>query len=648
MKALPLQLLAVAQHEADAHELRTLLHDAAGQQALRFQHTTSIYAFGVSPDAHDLVLWIIPNEIDLASMVREIRSLGPAVPIVLLRKIASSCFRIEGLQGGACTLTPATPDHGAWLAQSLLCTAAIRQMQRSNTAQQYPDPRARAPRLFEHSLVGILRCSLGGQLMACNSAVTRMFGYRSTAELLSEPLWRLYPDRLRCRKLLAQLPQEGQPINLEIETFTKEGTPLWVLASFSRLPQGPNGFAMVEGTFIDVSALQDFRGQLLQAQKMETLGQLAGGIAHDFNNLLMVICGYADLMLEALPAHDSLHRQASEILNAGRRATGLTRQLLNFGRQTPQPARVLDLNTVARECSQFLSRLIGEDVLLDLRECRGLWGVRIDPTHVEQILLNLASNARDAMPRGGTLTIAFENTTLNDGLPLVPGDYVLLTVSDTGSGIPPAVAARIFEPFFTTKKEGKGSGLGLATVHTIVKDRGGAIQLDTSATRGTTFRIYLPRARAAVEDSPRLGTGEPSLGGSETILLVEDDAPLRAVMHQFLTGQGYNVLIAPDGLAALQTAKSHPGVINLLITDIVLPHMSGCDLTNALASLRISPRVLYISGYGENAVQQRGHVDMQLTFLAKPFSLGDLSQKIRQVLATASEREAAMSRAAGA
>jgi two-component system cell cycle sensor histidine kinase/response regulator CckA len=387
----------------------------------------------------------------------------------------------------------------------------------------------------------------------------------------------------------------------------------------------------------DITDRRRMENQLQQAQKMDAIGKLAGGVAHDFNNLLMVISSYAELMLDSLTPQHPLRRNVDEIQKASRRAADLTRQLLAFGRKQMQSLQLLDLNVIIEDINKMLPRLIGEDIELLFVPGKKLGKVKADPVQIEQILMNLVANARDAMPKGGRLVI--ETTGLRLDEPYVqehsivpPGEYVLLTVSDSGTGIAPEHLLHIFEPFYTTKEEGKGTGLGLATVYGIVKQNSGFIWVYSEPGLGTTFKIYLPRARQAkVVLQPTL----PSEGcprGCETLLLAEDEEAVRQSAREFLTLHGYIVLEAANGAEALAIAKSYDGPIDLMITDVVMPQLGGAKLAAELASDRPDMKVLFVSGYAETTFQRHGEIDVTTRFLQKPFSLKAMARKIREVL----------------
>jgi two-component system cell cycle sensor histidine kinase/response regulator CckA len=388
---------------------------------------------------------------------------------------------------------------------------------------------------------------------------------------------------------------------------------------------------------LDVTDRKKLEEQLRQAQKMEAVGRLAGGIAHDFNNLLMVIQGYAELLLDRLGENNPLRRNAEQIQEASQRATALTRQLLAFSRKQMLAPTVLNVQHVVTDMEKILRRLIGEDIELLTVAPPGLWKVKADRSQIEQVILNLAVNSRDAMPRGGQLTIEtgnveFDNSYNRSPAILAPGRYVMLAVSDNGCGMDPETQAHIFEPFFTTKEKGKGTGLGLATVYGIVKQSGGYIWVYSEPGRGTSFKVYLPRVEetedvkaspAEIEDLPR---------GSETILLVEDEKGVRELAREYLERNGYSVLEAEDAQAAIDIAQQHSGPIHLLMTDVIMPGLSGRELAEKMAALRPGIKVIYMSGYTDQSIVHHGILEPDTVLLQKPFTWNTLACKLRETL----------------
>jgi two-component system, cell cycle sensor histidine kinase and response regulator CckA len=390
---------------------------------------------------------------------------------------------------------------------------------------------------------------------------------------------------------------------------------------------------------LDVTDRKQLEEQLRQAQKMEAVGRLAGGIAHDFNNLLMVIQGYADLLTERLPSGDPLHRNAEQIQMASQRATSLTRQLLAFSRKQMLAPKVLNIQSVVADMEKILRRLIGEDVTLETSGAPDLWLVKADRSQIEQVIMNLAVNARDAMPQGGRLTIETANVEMDASYThppavLAPGQYVMMAVTDNGCGMDEATQAHIFEPFFTTKEKGKGTGLGLATVYGIVKQSGGYVWVYSEPGRGTSFKIYLPR----IEEEAGLGGRDRRNDlsalprGSETVLLVEDEKGVRELAREYLEMSGYTVIEAENGHTALELAALHAGSIHLLMTDVVMPGISGRELADRVAKVRPGIKVLYMSGYTDQAVVHHGILETDAVLLQKPFTLATLASKLREIL----------------
>jgi two-component system cell cycle sensor histidine kinase/response regulator CckA len=429
------------------------------------------------------------------------------------------------------------------------------------------------------------------------------------------------------------------------EVITDARGQLRWLQTIKRPIVSPNGKAdQILGIATDITArkqaeeaLLQSEEQLRQAQKIEAVGKLAGGVAHDFNNLLTVINGYSDICLRRLAEDDPLYRNIEEINKAGDKAAGLTRQLLAFSRKQIMQAKVFDLNSVVVEINNMLQRLIGEDIDLRMGLSANLDKVKADPSQIEQVLLNLVVNARDAMPLGGKLTIETTNVSLDkeysrSHLPVPPGKYVMLAVSDTGHGMDAATQARIFEPFFTTKEVGKGTGLGLSTVYGIVKQSGGFIWVYSEVGQGTAFKIYLPSVLETAEKGKET-TGKPELiKGSETILLVEDEELVRTLTAEILRDAGYHLLEAKDGIDALRVASEHRGEIQLMLTDVVMPQMSGRELAEQFATIRKDMEVLYMSGYTDDAIVLHGVLDEGTPFIGKPFSPTALTSKIREVI----------------
>lgn len=387
----------------------------------------------------------------------------------------------------------------------------------------------------------------------------------------------------------------------------------------------------------DITKMKLLEAQFRQAQKMEAVGTLAGGVAHDFNNLLTIINGYSEMLMNQLPNDDPMWELLVEIHKAGERAANLTRQLLAFSRKQMLEPIVLNLNTIVSDTEQMLRRLIGEDIILTVVLDPTLRPVRADPGQIQQVLMNLAVNARDAMPQGGRLTIETRHRVLDDRYRLMhpqtlPGEYSTVVVTDTGTGMDAATKARIFEPFFTTKGERKGTGLGMAVVHGVVRQSGGEIEVYSELGKGTAFNVYFPVAKEA------LLPGKPSSGvmkmptGTETILLVEDEDAVRALSRHILQSCGYTVIEARDGVEAIRVAQGHDGSIHLVVSDVVMPLLGGRQLAEQLEATRPGLKILFLSGYTDDAVIRHGILQAETAFLQKPFSPAALAQKVRSVL----------------
>ncbi len=502
--------------------------------------------------------------------------------------------------------------------------------------------------LVTNAPYGICRCDSAGILLSMNPAMVSLLGYSSQSELTGRNLASLYTDSQQWFTAADSLRNQQHFNNLFADWIRKDGSSVTARLS-GRTIRDPHNTTFFEFFAEDVTERRALELQLRQAQKMEAIGRLAGGIAHDFNNLLMVISGYSEFLLERIGPDPAVRGPAQEIANAATRATSLTRQLLAFSRQQMLMPKVFDLNTVVTENSKMLDRLIGEDIELVMMPAPHLGMVKADPGQIEQVIMNLAVNARDAMPNGGKLTIETANVSLDDTYPRLhapaePGNYVVLAISDTGAGMDAELQNHIFEPFFTTKGP-KGTGLGLSTVYGIVKQSGGYIWVHSEPGKGTTFEVYLPRVdEAAQTASPETAfSPQKTARGHETILVVEDEATVLRLAREYLQLQGYNVLEAEDGEAALRVSAAHQGPIHLLLTDVIMPGMTGRELADQLCRSRRETKVLYMSGYTENAVGHNGLLDSGIILLQKPFSLPTLRTKVRDVLDTAIPPEAVVS-----
>ena len=485
----------------------------------------------------------------------------------------------------------------------------------------------------------------GPEIVYVNEAFERITGY-SPEEAIGKTS-RMLQGRERDPVALMRLRgalERAEPVRVEVVDRTKAGDPYWVEIDVAPVRNDAGElthFVSIQRETTEQhrasDALRRSEEQLRQAQKMDAIGQLAGGIAHDFNNLLSVILSYTSLIVEELPPHDPLRKDLEDVHSAGRSAADLTRQLLAFSRKQILQPGVVDVSAVIRGVEKMLGRTLGEHVELALHTSADAGRVFVDPGQLEQVIMNLVVNARDAMPRGGNITIETSSVVLDDAYAalhagVTPGAYVLLAVSDTGVGMDRATQERIFEPFFTTKAQGKGTGLGLSTVYGIVQQSAGHIGVDSEIGRGTTFKVYLPRTDRIENAAATQPVPGQSIRGAETILLVEDEVPVRQVMRSILSKSGYHVLEAQNGGEAFLLCEQFTGTIHLLLTDVVMPRMSGRQLAERVAVLRPEMKVLFVSGYTEDTIAHDGVLDAGLEFLAKPILPDALLKKVREVL----------------
>jgi len=492
--------------------------------------------------------------------------------------------------------------------------------------------------VVEDAPYGIYRTDDQGQLLRVNPALQKMLGYDTALELLQVNLQReIFHSPAEFTKLIQVLNTGEYCKDVEAEWKRKDGAPITVKCNGRRLGGESDDSIFFEMFVEDVTDKRILERQVRMAGKMEAIGRLSGGIAHDFNNLLGVIIGYSQVVIRALGKQNPLTEHVIEIEKAGDRAAALTRQLLAFSRQQILSPTILNLNDLVEDMQKMLPRLIGEDITVSMAMDPKLSSVLADRNQIEQVIMNLAVNARDAMPEGGALRIATKNIELDEAYARLhpgakPGEYVCLTVSDTGIGIEAETQAHIFEPFFTTKEIGKGTGLGLATVYGIVKQSCGYVWVDSRPGEGASFQVFLPRvaqASEAVVAGP--GPGE-DLRGSETILLVEDSESLRKLTASLLTGRGFAVLSAANAAQAVKVAAAHPGAIHILVTDVIMPGENGRGLAERLVGTYPRLKVLYISGYTDSFIAGHGVLDAGSHLLNKPFTEESLIRKVRDVL----------------
>ena len=492
--------------------------------------------------------------------------------------------------------------------------------------------------LVQTAVYGIYRSSLDGRFLDVNPALIGILGYNSALEILAlDPQKDVFVDPAEYTRLVNEFRRSGRMDGFEVRWKRKDDAIITVRISGRAVAGGDEPSDVLEAIAEDITERRLLEDQFRQAQKMEAVGRLAGGIAHDFNNLLMVISGYTEVLLDQLTLGHPLHAKAEAIQQASDRATTLTRQLLAFSRKQLLELKVIDVNAIVTDMERLLRPLIGEDIELTTTLAPNVGCTRADAGQLEQVIMNLVVNAKDAMPSGGKISIRTASVTLDDSYRpentfIKNGPYVMISVSDNGQGMDRETQARIFEPFFTTKEKGKGTGLGLSTVYGIIKQSGGYVFVQSELSRGTVFTIYFPRV-----DEPSQAIGETSIslaaaGGTETVLLVEDEDSVRQLVRETLESRGYRVLEASNGQTALTVAASQPDPIHLVVTDVVMPGLNGHELVQQLQPARPGIKVLYLSGYAQDAFSTPLSAEAQKTFLQKPFTLQSLARKVREIL----------------
>jgi len=633
----PLRILLL---EDDPGDASLILHTLA-VAGLRIQgdvaRTPDEFRERVPSGIYDLILcdFRMPGWNGLEAL-RWTRSSGCPAPFIFVSGSLGEDMAVECMKAGATDYV--LKDNLARLPHAVRRAREEDRMRadRDVALKMLGDSEQRFATAFRSSPEGITISTLtDGRYIEANQAFLRMMEYEraevighTTAEL---GIWVNAAQRLSLLdKLGGPEPVSGheagfrtksgkvRQVELSAECIQLQGTPC--LLAVTR----------------DVTELRSLQQQLRQAQKMEAIGRLAGGVAHDFNNLLGVITGYGELVRQRMPTEDPLHVKVEQILKAADRAASLTRQLLAFSRQQVLQPEILDVNHIVSDMDKLLHRLIGEDVELGTALDPSLGRVRADPGQLAQIVMNLAVNARDAMPGGGRLTIETANAELDAAYavlhpPAKPGRYVMLAMSDTGSGMDAEIQSHVFEPFFTTKPVGEGTGLGLSTVYGIVKQSDGYVWVYSEVGVGTTFKIYLPRIDLATAAPPQERPA-PAARSSETVLLVEDEDALRGLLRETLEDNGYVVLVARDGAQALQIADAHAGPIHLIVTDLIMPGINGRSAAEEIVSARPEVKVLYISGYSSEAVARSGALGRGSAFLSKPFTPKGLLRKVRDLL----------------
>ncbi len=493
--------------------------------------------------------------------------------------------------------------------------------------------------IIEYSDDAIVSLTIDGIIIGWNRGAERLYGYMAE-EMVGHPVAILFPpDHYQEYLRIMNEVKAGKAVPaFDTVRRRKDETLVNVSVGFTPIEARTGEVVGTSKHSHDITRIKKLEAQFIEAQKMEVIGHLAGGVAHDFNNILAVVMCYSDLITLDLGKDSPLQKYTEEIRHAALRGTGLTRQLLVFSRkQTVQPV-VLDLNDTVDDLDKMLRRLIDENIAMTIVPGKEIGRVKADPGYIGQVLMNLVINARDAMPEGGTVTIATSNATLDEiyadaHTGVIPGEYVMLSVTDTGTGITDEVKTRLFEAFFTTKPKGKGTGLGLATCHTIVQQSNGHIGVDSTLGKGTTFKIYLPRVEDPLDVTANLIKTGPLPRGTETLLVVEDEPSLRNLVRRVLETQGYQVLSAANGQEALRVAREHKGSpIRLVVTDVIMPLMGGKAMAEWLKTSYPGLQILFTSGYTDDAIAKHGVLEAGVAFLSKPYSPGTLTRKVRAML----------------
>lgn len=628
----PLRLLLIEDSEDDAqlliHELRRGGYDVVHERV----DTASALEAALDRQTWDLAIgdYSMPQFSGMAAL-RIIQDRGLDVPFISVSGTITEEMAVAAMRAGA-------RDYVTKGQLKRLVPATDRELAEAKARAALRNTEASYATLVEYAPIGVYRSNPAGQFLSVNSALVRMLGHDSAADVLALDMGRdVYADAAERQRLIDRdTYTDHQYDDVEATWKRKDGHLLNVQLSVRAVRNAAGQVEYYETFVRDVTEQRLLQQQLAQSQKMEAIGRLAGGVAHDFNNVLTAVFGYVDLLREELPANSAAQRDLDEVRKASERAASLTKQLLAFSRQQVLEPVVLELNELVEDFEKMLRRVIGEDVEMRLALGKHAGNVRADPGQLQQVLMNLVVNARDAMPTGGTLILETTNADLTEQYaelhqPVVPGPYIMLAVSDTGTGMTPETKARIFEPFFTTKEKHKGTGLGLSTVYGIVKQSGGYIWVYSEVGRGTTFKVYLPRVDAPADELHR--PREPgTVAGTETILLAEDDAMLRPLAKGLLEKLGYTVLAAENAAGALEAAEKHAGPIHLLVADVVMPGASGRELARQLERIRPTTKVLYVSGYTDDAIVHHGMLESGLNFLQKPFTPAILARKVRDVL----------------
>jgi two-component system, cell cycle sensor histidine kinase and response regulator CckA len=636
-----LRVLLVGSQEEDFFLIREILERNRSALPAELDHAGSLEEAKTMLQRGDYGLVLFEHETrDAAAtkLLSEFLHTRGAMPFILLTEHADEKAVAEIIQAGAYDCVERSQLTGANLVRTIRCALSLHSTQQQRQVAEQSLRKLSCA--VEQSADAIFITNSEGIIEYVNPAFEMLTGY--SQEEVTGKASSILESGQQVPALYRELWETIRSVNVcrsIVVNRKKNGELYYVDESISPIRDAEGCITNFVSNGRDYTERLRLEAQLLQAQKMDAIGRLAGGIAHDFNNLLTIITSYSELALDSVVPDSPAQTRILEILSAARRAADLTRQLLAFSRKQPQALRVAELNPVVSGIVKTLRRLIGEDIELVFIPGEGLGRIRLDPVQIEQILMNLAANARDAMPEGGRCTIETSNAQLDEQYIdrkralIPPGRYAVLSLTDTGAGIPADHLSHVFEPFYTTKPSGKGTGLGLATVYGIVKQNHGFVWAYSEPGMGTIVKIYLP----CVQDQPvAIESPDKSAGavlcGTETVLLVEDEEPLRRATVEFLRLRGYTVLEACDGVDALSVSKNHGSTIHLAITDIVMPHMSGGELAKELETLSPQTRVLFVSGYAGQTVLDHKVVDVENNFLQKPFTLKQLASKVRTVL----------------
>jgi len=641
MKGEPVKIMLVDDEPAHVEAIRRALEPADPGYLVMVAATLREYRAGITLSPPDVAL-VDLNLPDGRSV--EILTSPPEAgpfPVLIMTSYGNERVAVEALKSGA--LDYIVKSAESFAAMPRIVSRALREWgllqehRRAEMALRESEEKYR--RIFQETRDVVFISTPEGRFLDINPAGVELFGYRSRDEMLRECLIQrdIFMDPEDRKDFINDMEAQGYVLNRELRGRTRSGEELVLLLTANALLDENGGIRAYSGMIRDMTRERKLELQLMQSQKMEAVGQLAGGVAHDFNNLLTAIIGYGHMLVAGLGEDESRRQLAEGIISAGEKGAAITQGLLAFSRKEITEPRPVGLNALITTMHRLLSRFIGEDIEFRLSLAAGELTVTADIVQLEQILMNLATNARDAMPRGGTLTIETRSLSMDETFTAMhgfgsPGDFAVIIVSDTGTGMDDAVRRRIFEPFFTTKETGKGTGLGLAIVYGVVRQHKGHINVYSEVGKGTTFRIYLPMADT-LDAVGRNASDSVPVGGSETILVAEDNPQLQEVFRLTLEAWGYRVITARDGADAVEKFKKERDRIQLLLLDVIMPVKSGREAYEEIRELKPDIRVLFLSGYSADIIQQRGITEGECSYLSKPVSPHTLLRKIRSVLA---------------